>query len=164
MANKLEKSTSEQNICLQSNILPTKQVKKVDEHLTIEFTDIKQEPLCHTDNYQKFQEVKKEIKSKCISCDICIENAGYSDGMATIHETCFQKLCTRLYVANDKVQDLEVSNKNMTGCIEILERSNKELSEKLKELQEITKEKDKLDSNLSHTKLDEAKHEFHKSE
>ena len=153
MANQLEKPKSEENMCLESHIVPTKEVKKVDEQLTIEFTDIKQEPRYHSDNYQKFQEIKKEIKSECISCNIFVAKTGHSDGMAAIHEKCFQKLCTRLYLANDKVQDLEFANKNMIGTIETLERNNEDLSGKLtslrKEIQNISKEKEILDSSLT---------------
>ena len=139
-------ATIEEEVCLQTPILPIKEVTKVDEQLTIEFTDIKQEPK-YFDHYQKFQQFKDEKKPKCISCDPYFENPGLSDGIATIHETCFLKLCAKLYIANDTVEDLEVAKTQMVGTIETLESNNKELHDKLtgarKEIQDITKEKKK---------------------
>ena len=61
MANPVEKFTIENKIDLDDAVLPTKQVKKVDEQLTIEFTDIKQEPRYDSENYQNLQEVKKRL-------------------------------------------------------------------------------------------------------
>ena len=149
MANNLENSTIQKSGYLENHLLSTKQVKKIDKHLSIEFTDIKQEPIYHFDHYQDFQQVKNEIKSKCISCDTYFENPGHSDGMAAIHEACFQKICTKLYLANDKAQDLEVTNKSMIKTIEMLENTNKELCEKFilatREIQE--------DTNLSVTEF-----------
>ena len=146
MATLNQVSTIEEKACLLSPVLPTKEVTKVDEQLTIEFTVIKQEPK-YFDHYQKFQQFKDEKKPKCISCDPYFENPGPSDGMATIHETCFLKLCAKLYIANVKVEDSEVAKTQMVGTIEKLEGKNKELHEKLtrarKEIQDITKEKKK---------------------
>ena len=69
MANCYEVSDIEEKICLESPVFPLKQVKKVDEQLTIEFTDIKQEPSFHFDHKQNVLQSRIEIKSKCISCD-----------------------------------------------------------------------------------------------
>ena len=147
MANCYEVSDIEEKICLESPVFPLKQVKKVDEQLTIEFTDIKQEPSFHFDHKENVLQSRIEIKSKCISCDTSFPNQGFSNGMATIHKTCFQKLCTRLLLATDKVQDLEVANKSMIGKIETLENENKELFEKLtsasSKIQDISKDKEK---------------------
>ena len=117
MSNQLEKPKSEENMCLESDTLPTKEVKKVDEQLTIEFTDIKQEPKYNSEHKQNFLPLKMEIKFRCISCDTYFANNGNSDAMATIHETCFQKLCAELYSANNKIQTLEVTNNSMIGNI-----------------------------------------------
>ena len=69
MANNCEMSDVEEKNCLESAALAQKQVKKVDEQLTIEFTDIKQEPSYHVDHYQNFQEAKYDINLQCISCN-----------------------------------------------------------------------------------------------
>ena len=54
-------------------------VIKVDEQLSIEFTDIKYEPIDHFENYQTV----KGNESKCISCNTSFQHFCHLDGIAT---------------------------------------------------------------------------------
>ena len=60
-------SIFEEKVDLEAFILPTKQVQKIDEILTIEFSDIKQEPISHLENYQKCEQANNLNYSKIIN-------------------------------------------------------------------------------------------------
>ena len=98
-------SAFEEKVDLEDLILPTKQVQKVDEKLTIEFSDIKQEPISCFENYQSNLNY-----SKCISCDVSC--TPYSQ-FTTIHSTCFAEMLKKLNMATKKIQEMEMKNKEL---------------------------------------------------
>ena len=79
MANQDVESNFEEKVDLEDLVIPTSQLQKVDEQLTIEFTDIKQES---RDNFQNdyHMPVKSENKSKCVSCDTALGHLKTKNG------------------------------------------------------------------------------------
>ena len=96
LSNKLKANAEK----VKTQVVP--KLQKVDDQLTIEFTDIKQEPKNQFDDMKNHESSKDGMMSKCISCNSYFTDQKCPNGTATIHETCFQKLCTKLYLANEK--------------------------------------------------------------
>ena len=106
-----EETFFEEKVDLEDLILPGKQVQKVDEELTVEFSDIKQEQTNHFDMFQTH-----DIDNfKCVSCDASLKHSGQ---LTTIHITCFKEMLTKVNTMAEKIQDLELRN------IELLSNAN----------------------------------------
>ena len=171
---KIKQEPIGEEVKIEDLILPTKQVQKVDEKLTVEFSEIKQEPIIHSETYLKYDQAKYNENSNCISC-----NAVFAPcrEIATIHESCYEKMLKKLNMATEKIQEMEIKNRelqsksnNLQSTIENIgnehktvlsinaqrmsvivkkyERENEELHEKLslarKEVQEFAEEREKM--------------------
>ena len=169
-----EESNFEEKVKLEDLILPEKQVLKIDENLSVEFSDIKQEPLNQVETCHEYDQTQYVDSSQCIYCDASFKHCGQ---LATIHESCFKIMLEKLNRATEKIQEMEFKNKELHGnanklqstivdiknehkivlsnntkhMISIVkkhERESKELCEKLssarKEIKEFAKEREKV--------------------
>ena len=136
------------------------QLQKVDDHLKIEFTEIKQEPLDHFENnYQSLSQNQNDIKPTCISCDDSFNDPNHSNGSVLIHGDCFKKLSEKLNMALEKNLELEIQNSTLKEELENIKSESEikcnNLSTKLalteKIIENTTEEKNRLVSNLIRT-------------
>ena len=111
-------SVFEEKVDLEDLILPTKQVQKVDEKLTIEFSDIKQEPISFFENNMKCVQANNVSYSKCVSCDVSCTSYGQ---LTTIHSTCYRKLLDKLIMATEKNQEMEMKNNELQSNVNNLQ-------------------------------------------
>ena len=116
MANKDKESSSdnteltyEEKVDPEDLVLPMKQVQKVDEQLTIEFTDIKQEPIHHFEDHKIESKLEDVHTVKCIICDTYLTNAGEFKDFVSIHKVCFEKLNDGLTSATQKINAMEIT-------------------------------------------------------
>ena len=168
-----EESIFEEKVDLEDLILSQTQVQKVDENLTVEFSDIKKEPINHFEINQKYGQTQVIDSPTCISFD----TSEYSGQLATIHMTCFKEMLEKLNKATEKINNMEMKNKEllsnasnlqstissiknehksvlsinaqrMSEIVKKHERENKQLCEKLssarKEIRESAKEREKM--------------------
>ena len=107
---KIKQEPIGKKVKVEDLILPTEQVQKVDEKLTVEFSDIKQEPIIHSETYLKYDQAKYNENSNCISC-----NAVFAPcrEIATIHESCCEKMLKKLNIATEKIQEMEIKNREL---------------------------------------------------
>ena len=66
--------TLEEKVDLEDLMLSQTQVQKVEENLTVEFSDIKKEPINHFEINQKYDESRDIVSSKCIAYDASLKH------------------------------------------------------------------------------------------